>query len=145
MGEVNSVFEESIKSLLVIHSFMIDASQSMLIFCVNVTEENFLIIIVLTILELVEDFPEGSAIPSFNSIGDRQLFLILNQALFKLLKQNQDAFRNFTPRLPLNGRTKLENILKSMYTSQDEHTREVKIEVSRPTNQQPKIQLKSFF
>lgn len=107
--------------------------------------EYFLIVFLLTILDLFDDLPENSSIPNFSSMGHRQLYMCLTQTLLALLAKYPESFKTIIQRIPTNSKAKLENIIKSISSSQETNRGASAVgnsQVSRAA--QPKIQLKNF-
>ena len=116
-------------------------------------EQSVLAIVVTALMDLLVDIPESSSLPKFNSMADRQLFVLSTQSLLNLVSQNQTAFKDLVATLPIETRTKLERALKSLPNVQDQGTSgKPKIDSSRQevnqgsntSSTQPKIQLKNF-
>lgn len=108
--------------------------------------EYFLIVFLLTVLDLFEDFPENCTIPNFSSMEHRQLYMCLTQTLLALLAKYPESFKTLIHKIPPVVKTKLENIIKSVSSTQEPNRGSSVNGNSQASSRtaQPKIQLKNF-
>ena len=101
-------------------------------------------VFILTFLDLFDDLPEGTSIPSFNSMGDRQIYMCLTQTLLSLLSRYQESFKTLIYRIPPDLKAKLEKTIKSISSAQETNRGTVGGSAPASRSTQPKIQLKNF-